>query len=701
MQPGLEEPRYKKDKPKKTVQIPTQTEREFIQNIATQTEKCTRQKRQKRALDIASQLEDNIVDDIIVTNTICPPPLHFNNDLEPKHSSHFDLLDRFAHVPANKDVSSDDDTLREEDISDDELTRERTPVSHHSGKPKTNKHALSSTSENMPQNIKDFPLLNAIVTEIAALTGSSQESSKQALIQISKPTRAPSVSPKRSRKPKDCQASPRRGRSPSPRRERESVDNFVKRMQSPTHTLRELPIVKPTYDTTRAPTPRKATHSHKCEKGHTGVPKHKSWLRKTPIPMEVKKTKLAFGLTNTQRLRLEKSNPELLKSLEKKESERVQRFKEQRKLEEEAKLQAVGPTRKLYDGTSVYSGFSVKHDDRRPVPTPRNSLHHTQETLFDEAHPLTTIQQVREQYRYQYNATPDIDVVAERENTVSEKSDQSLQKATPRTVDGQANPGNNFGRTKVIPPDQSFSVAQKTENQDDYADDFEEVTDVTESRNVVPQRNVRQQKRVDNLGNISNESENIHVTALEPMEVLGLRQMNDNYSDDDASDSFKSAASQSDHVEVKPFPGTLLNPVTKPKGPYQSAQRPMVAAKRPSHPLEKSNVTVEASVESTAYLSRSQVFGNKSQDSDNSNIDTAAAAKESVAKRPVPSRVRRNTDSVSSYVGEDDTSPKSNTRGYSDDSFDDDDLDEYAVPDPLGMSDLQISKEAKLGYTWA
>ena len=112
---------------------------------------------------------------------------------------------------------------------------------------------------------------------------------------------------------------------------------------------------------------------------------------------------------------------------------------------------------------------------------------------------------------------------------------------------------------------------------------------------------------------------------------------------------------------------------------------------------------VDASVESTAYISRSQAFANQSQESDVSANQQPPSSSESKRSKPRPVMRRRNTDSISSYVGEDEVSPKS--KNYSDESFDDSsnegNLGEYAVPDPLSMKDLQISKEAKLGYTWA
>jgi hypothetical protein len=57
---------------------------------------------------------------------------------------------------------------------------------------------------------------------------------------------------------------------------------------------------------------------HRCAHPHEVVPRDKSWLRAAP-PKEAKKSKLVFGITNTQRLRMQKTNPQWLKSMERAE----------------------------------------------------------------------------------------------------------------------------------------------------------------------------------------------------------------------------------------------------------------------------------------------------------------------------------------------------------------------------------------------
>ncbi|KAK3583330.1 hypothetical protein CHS0354_038941 [Potamilus streckersoni] len=79
---------------------------------------------------------------------------------------------------------------------------------------------------------------------------------------------------------------------------------------------------------------KKTRKSHKkCTNQSQVVPKQKGWIRQTP-GTDIKKSQLVFGLTHTQRLRLEKGNPEWLKSIEKEvaiakaQKQRIQRTRE-------------------------------------------------------------------------------------------------------------------------------------------------------------------------------------------------------------------------------------------------------------------------------------------------------------------------------------------------------------------------------------
>ena len=82
---------------------------------------------------------------------------------------------------------------------------------------------------------------------------------------------------------------------------------------------------------------KKGRKSHKtCANPAEGVPKQKGWIRKQP-EVAVKKTKLVFGLTNTQRLRLAKGNPTWLKSAE--QDERLVKAEKQKQKQQKQKEQ--------------------------------------------------------------------------------------------------------------------------------------------------------------------------------------------------------------------------------------------------------------------------------------------------------------------------------------------------------------------------
>ena len=676
-----------------TINIPTQTEREALQNMATQTQQQKQARKKKQVqLDIEAQLNSDPVDEVVITNTVCPPPLFFNSECEPDYikpvKEYFQMQDAASHQ-ANVDDASDDDTIRVEDLSDDDLQLDLPSEQLFSRKKEKLKPFIPpSTVQSLtrdPLDMKQYPMLNALMTEITRITSETRtQTKKQADIQIHKPRAGGSLSPRTKRA---AVKSPRRARPTSPVRERTSIENFVRRMHSPKASLRELPIVKPTYDTTHEPQPRRPLHSNKCKHPPAGVPKTKSWLRATEVPLEVRKTKLAYGLTNSMKLRLEKSNPQLLRSLERKEEDRVRKFKAQRQEEERAAATAAGTTRKLYDGTAR-RGRVLQFVDQtpRPVPTPRHSLHdslpHAHSKTTDPH--ITTMQQVREHYRSQYNATPDIDV--RPEDARSDHSNES--EPEPVTADDSL----QLRKVNNNPGFPSSAKSSARGDPDSYEDDFDDVTERSASRvasstvHGFPLRNESASK----TSKVSSEDDIRVQEALDPGELLGLRRMTDVYSDvtDDEqqdggdADSFRTARSGSDEIEVKPY---------QPE-PTQTSLGAAHAASRAGFD-NKWKQPVDASVDSTAYISRSQVFPNQSVESEVST-DTRRSRPEPKAR---PALRRRNTDSISSYVGEDNDSKLDSAMTHDSD----DSISDVVVPSALSMKDMAISKEAKLGYTWA
>ncbi|XP_038072260.1 uncharacterized protein LOC119740874 [Patiria miniata] len=72
-------------------------------------------------------------------------------------------------------------------------------------------------------------------------------------------------------------------------------------------------------------------HKHReCAKPPQGVPPTKGWLRQQkPVPKVKRRTKLRFGMTNSQKLRLQKNNPELLREMEIQEA-RMRAYQEEK-----------------------------------------------------------------------------------------------------------------------------------------------------------------------------------------------------------------------------------------------------------------------------------------------------------------------------------------------------------------------------------
>ena len=679
-----------------TINIPTQTEREALQNMATQTQVLHRQRKKKQVqLDIGSQLRNDHKDDVVITNTVCPPPLFFNSECEPDYlkpvKNFFEIQDAATAAAAASDVTddSDDDTIRLEDVSDEDLELGLPSEKLYAKKKQQLKPFIPPSTvqslTNAPLDMKQYPMLNALMTEISQITTKSQERSKPD-IKLYKPRDGGDFSAGRKR---SKSKSPRRGRPTSPMRERASIENFVRRMHSPKASIRELPIVKPTYDTSHEPQPRRPLHSNKCRHAPAVVPRTKSWLRNTKVPLEVRKTKLSYGLTNSMKLRLEKSNPQLLKSLERKEEDRVRRFKQQRREEEEKDSSATAAaSRKLYDGTArrgrVIKVLDVSTNSK-PVPTPRQSLNDSAPATADPH--LSTMQQVREHYRSQYNATPDIDVRQD------ECHDALSEENEPEPVSAQ----DSFSLGKLN-NDPGFPASAKSSargnDPDSYEDDFDEATEKTASRvlsstvGAFPTR-----ERSVKVSKMSSEDDIQVKEALDPGELLGLRRMTDVYSDDtdeneeeeQDEESFRTAQSGSDEIEVKPY---QPEPMPATTGPAQAAARPTAGGD------SKWKQSVDASVDSTAYISRSQVFANQSVESDVSTDVRASVRPEPKARPPFR---RRNTDSISSYVGEDNDSKQDSAKTHDSD----DSISEIAVPSALSMKDMAISKEAKLGYTWS
>ena len=382
----------------------TQTEREdsFRCSSAMQTEYRRKKTKKARRKDTAGPNTFSDVTkemtDFFVTNMTCPPPLFYNSEAPEAPVLHQGLTfteegvlgvqtpqPNYAWGDEQTDItSSSDDTIRHEDrFSDSDVEevidfRSRKVIYKDSVKAvtrktkvrsagMTDKHLAQQTAQvvqsmNQQTNIKNLqqlPLLNALLKEIMALQGLAVPSATTTTTSTSRSTSAQSRHLPRDR------------------------EEHLRKLATPRNTAHQTDASS-------------VAKGHKvCTGGEQAVPKNKSWLRKDPeFAVAVPKTKLAYGMTNAQRLRLAKANPGLLKKLEKKDQERIEKSRERTRVkylqyQKEAELgeRLMQSARDLPSsrgqkgamlGLSMESTGAHTLEDsknlRRPIPTPRRSL---------------------------------------------------------------------------------------------------------------------------------------------------------------------------------------------------------------------------------------------------------------------------------------------------------------------------------------
>ena len=510
--------------PGPTIEQIMQTESEQLQTAATQTFKHKSKKKRSRS-----------VDDMFITNTICPPPLFYNSTMEPRKpvkpgltftdgvfeadlasSSHFIN----GAVITNEDDSNEDkyseysdSTIRHEDKFSDsdiedmvdfgnsKITSQKKPLrktllksSPEESRLKLFERATSIQTPNVLGNLAQFPLINALLGEIINLQG----------INSHKDT-VDHIKPKSPRVRSAWEVS----RSPTSARRESNREEFLQRLATPRRE-HERPEGDSGY--------HKGKRS--CASPQKIVPKNKSWLRKETEKRQpeygVKKTKLAYGMTNTQRLRLAKGNPELLKTLVKKEELRLaERKKSQSAAKNEnvvkpfprVKQQVKGPAEggsgtkfSLQLESSSRDTMESPKQHKRPVPTPRLSLtgdkkdHKTRDKFNTEKERL-----IRQMAQLSFNSAEENASSEQSYHTAepqhSERSQRSIEVYLPSadapayesedatSVEGSdlADPVQySLGRTKTLAgpgfPRESVDSRQSmvSSYSAQYSDDFEE-----------------------------------------------------------------------------------------------------------------------------------------------------------------------------------------------------------------------------------
>ena len=280
--------------------------------------------------------EEEIDDDLLLNPNIhYPPPLFYNSKAKPSVEIERNYVTDFDHY----ENSFDDVTL--EDLSGDEHYEEVDPEMK--GKIKSQlspskfiqdaprlqdaktvvisnikKGEQSSTINNSSETV--FPLLTALLTELSKIQ--NPQLVNQAMSNV--------------------QTAVAQQQSMSVIKEENTKEQKMK-LKPELDANKESIIKEEPQKELNLSLKKKGRKSHKtCARPAEEVPKQKGWIRKQP-EVGVKKTKLVFGLTNTQRLRLAKGNPMWLKTAEQDEKllkAEKQKQKAQKQKEEDQDLEA-------------------------------------------------------------------------------------------------------------------------------------------------------------------------------------------------------------------------------------------------------------------------------------------------------------------------------------------------------------------------
>ncbi|KAH3854549.1 microtubule-associated protein 10-like isoform X2 [Dreissena polymorpha] len=302
----------------------------ILKSIETQTEQ--RKRNPKFAMQVVKEDSESDNDIILNPNMYFPPPLFYNSKAEPGVKIERDTNAYYGYSSTFDDATledwSEDENLAKESKESDFKQNENIPTSQvvkeeprlHDARTVVISNIKSGNQfqNQMPGGLNlaalassepVFPLLTALLTELSKIQNPMFVN--EAVQQVNQ-AKAMKV----------------------PQKEKHSV----------VHSSRTEEIIKDVSDlsenVSRARQKKKVKKTHRGSyQPVEGVQKNKGWLRKEP-EVEVKKTKLVFGLTNTQRLRLAKQNPNWLESAEKDEKAvKLQRQKQKQQKEQEPDIE--------------------------------------------------------------------------------------------------------------------------------------------------------------------------------------------------------------------------------------------------------------------------------------------------------------------------------------------------------------------------
>ncbi|XP_062981485.1 microtubule-associated protein 10 [Elgaria multicarinata webbii] len=297
--------------------------------------------------EIARELE-------IESNIFCPPPMYYSHPTEnlcsiPKSTAAVTVAAVKEPLPAEEITLPSVVPPVKEELSS---VQEATPLTQTFGSP-----------EQLRQTLSQLPLLNALLVELSLLNSQALQPCPSTVHpqlawlyqNVEEGTKAPSSSTKPAcREDKKTTHRKERGRSPSPKLKRNRSDHlkcFAPSMQ----------VISPRKVLTRTA----FSERNGTEKNNT---KENSPPRR----------RLTYGLTNTLRLRLQRSNPGMLKVHEKRELRR----KKQGDIVVEKKGKSSSAKGKLSRGSPEHFPKSSGHFDEKSIPDRNAQINENVETLI-------------------------------------------------------------------------------------------------------------------------------------------------------------------------------------------------------------------------------------------------------------------------------------------------------------------------------
>lgn len=318
-----------------------------VNHCATQTEKkkikTLLNAKQKILEDFAAFGEQDDKDEVLITNIVCPPPLFYNSEAMPPVEVNYDscssdtelfmtdmltvesLTDGEAEIdvkPTNKELNQKQNTYP----NMEEIMPPPPPVSYQTTafNVKSNKEQnkkkpgqvpdYEQTQKAAPQPNDVFPLLSALVKELMCIQNPSLFQNMPFQMPPHIFTSSPHMMPDVLHMPKSQgmqEVSKMNGAYVTAGKTEKEMDAAIN--MGPIEE--KIPVEKDVFRKQG-----RIGHS-RCAHPYPGVPKEKSWLRSVPERSK-RKSKLTFGLTNTQRLRLQKTNPSWLIAMERNEAVR-------------------------------------------------------------------------------------------------------------------------------------------------------------------------------------------------------------------------------------------------------------------------------------------------------------------------------------------------------------------------------------------